>query len=214
VADLDPGSQLPAPRERLRALLAPLGITAFTFAVYAYGSCRTIYVGDSGELVTAVHGLGIPHPTGYPLYVLLGKLWHSGKLDWSWSQGDATHATDLGDPTDDTAYHVCLYDEVSGTPAGLCVDVPPGAGWTAEENGFRFESKAGVQGIRSIQLEAGAAGQAEVAVQGKGVALPAAPQARFPRARSERSERRTKPGSPRPLDAFDPAAFDTRERSR
>jgi tetratricopeptide (TPR) repeat protein len=32
-------------------------------------------VGDSGELVTAVHLLGIPHPSGYPLYVLLGKLW-------------------------------------------------------------------------------------------------------------------------------------------
>jgi tetratricopeptide (TPR) repeat protein len=45
------------------------------FAVYALGACPTIYVGDSGELVTAVHTLGIPHPTGYPLYVLLGKLW-------------------------------------------------------------------------------------------------------------------------------------------
>jgi tetratricopeptide (TPR) repeat protein len=45
------------------------------FAVYAAGACRTIYVGDSGELAAAVHVLGIPHPTGYPLYVLLGKLW-------------------------------------------------------------------------------------------------------------------------------------------
>ena len=45
------------------------------FAVYAAGACPTIYVGDSGELVAAVHVLGIPHPTGYPLYVMLGKLW-------------------------------------------------------------------------------------------------------------------------------------------
>jgi tetratricopeptide (TPR) repeat protein len=45
------------------------------FSIYAFGACRTIYVGDSGELVTAVHTLGIPHPSGYPLYVLLGKLW-------------------------------------------------------------------------------------------------------------------------------------------
>jgi tetratricopeptide (TPR) repeat protein len=45
------------------------------FALYAAGACPTIYVGDSGELVAAVHVLGIPHPTGYPLYVLLGKLW-------------------------------------------------------------------------------------------------------------------------------------------
>src|SRR4029453_14995991 len=32
------------------------------------------YVGDSGELAAAVHVVGIPHPPGYPLYVLLGKL--------------------------------------------------------------------------------------------------------------------------------------------
>jgi hypothetical protein len=48
------------------------------FVVYALGACRTIYVGDSGELVTAVAVLGIPHPSGYPLYVLLassGRCW-------------------------------------------------------------------------------------------------------------------------------------------
>ena len=50
-------------------------LTAALFVVYALGACQTIYVGDSGELVTAVHVLGIPHPTGYPLYALLGKVW-------------------------------------------------------------------------------------------------------------------------------------------
>ena len=52
---------------------AALGIGVFV--LYALGACRTIYVGDSGELVAAVHTLGVPHPSGYPLYVLLGKLW-------------------------------------------------------------------------------------------------------------------------------------------
>lgn len=56
-----------------RASSAVLGLGVFV--VYALGACRTIYVGDSGELVTAVYTLGIPHPSGYPLYVLLGKLW-------------------------------------------------------------------------------------------------------------------------------------------
>ena len=56
--------------KRVAALLG-----AGVFAVYAAGASPTIYVGDSGELVTAVYLLGIPHPTGYPLYVLLGKLW-------------------------------------------------------------------------------------------------------------------------------------------
>ncbi len=52
-----------------------LGLGVLLFAIYAAGACRTIYVGDSGELVAAVQVLGIPHPSGYPLYVLLGKVW-------------------------------------------------------------------------------------------------------------------------------------------
>ncbi|MEI7905064.1 MAG: DUF2723 domain-containing protein, partial [Candidatus Firestonebacteria bacterium] len=36
--------------------------------------CPTVYVGDSGEMITASYFLGIPHPPGYPLYTMLGKL--------------------------------------------------------------------------------------------------------------------------------------------
>lgn len=61
-------------KERAPAGEAAL-LAAGAFAVYAAGACRTIYVGDSGELVAAAATLGIPHPSGYPLYVLLGKLW-------------------------------------------------------------------------------------------------------------------------------------------
>jgi hypothetical protein len=52
-----------------------ISLAAIVFVLYAIGACRTIYVGDSGEFAAAVHLLGIPHPSGYPLYVLLGKLW-------------------------------------------------------------------------------------------------------------------------------------------
>ncbi len=58
-------------RDTVLATLLGVGL----FGVYAAGASPTIYVGDSGELVAAVHVLGIPHPTGYPLYALLGKLW-------------------------------------------------------------------------------------------------------------------------------------------
>ncbi len=51
------------------------GIAALVGLIYGMGACPTIYAGDSGELVAAVHTLGVPHPSGYPLYVLLGKLW-------------------------------------------------------------------------------------------------------------------------------------------
>ena len=56
--------------EAVRTCLVGAGV----FVIYALGACPTVYVGDSGELSTAVRVLGIPHPSGYPLYVLLGKL--------------------------------------------------------------------------------------------------------------------------------------------
>ncbi len=58
-----------------RSTLEACLLAAAMFAVYVCGASRTIYVGDSGELTTAVALLGIPHPSGYPLYVMLGKLW-------------------------------------------------------------------------------------------------------------------------------------------
>jgi len=53
-----------------------LGIALFVLAFLTYLKtlCPTIYVGDSGELITAASCLGIPHPPGYPIFVLLIEL--------------------------------------------------------------------------------------------------------------------------------------------
>lgn len=53
------------------------GILVFfiCWAVYLHTLTPTIGLHDSGDMVTAAYLLGIPHPTGYPLYCLLGKLW-------------------------------------------------------------------------------------------------------------------------------------------
>jgi hypothetical protein len=37
--------------------------------------CRSVGFTDSGELATVICTLGIAHPTGYPLFTLLGKCW-------------------------------------------------------------------------------------------------------------------------------------------
>ncbi|MFH1073775.1 MAG: tetratricopeptide repeat protein [Candidatus Firestonebacteria bacterium] len=46
-------------------------------AVYLLTACPTVYVGDSGEMITAAYYLGIPHPPGYPLYTMFGKIMSS-----------------------------------------------------------------------------------------------------------------------------------------
>ncbi len=43
--------------------------------VYTLTSAPGLGLVDSGELTTAAATLGIAHPTGYPLYTLLGHLW-------------------------------------------------------------------------------------------------------------------------------------------
>ena len=43
-------------------------------AVYKLTLCPTVEFIDSGELALACKNLGIAHPTGYPLYTLLGRL--------------------------------------------------------------------------------------------------------------------------------------------
>lgn len=53
-----------------------LGVLVFliSFTVYLLTLCPTVYVGDSGELIAASYTLGIPHPPGYPLFCILGKI--------------------------------------------------------------------------------------------------------------------------------------------
>lgn len=49
-------------------------VFTLTMAVYLFTLAPTITMEDSGELVTAAYTLGIAHPPGFPLWVLLGKL--------------------------------------------------------------------------------------------------------------------------------------------
>ncbi len=78
-----------AAASRARVGLEAAAVTAVFGLTYAAGACPSIYVGDSGELVAAVATLGIPHPSGYPLYVLAGKLWSMlvpvGSVAWRMS---------------------------------------------------------------------------------------------------------------------------------
>jgi hypothetical protein len=47
---------------------------ALVLGVYGMTMCRTIYTGDDGDFITAMATWGVPHPTGYPLFTLLGHV--------------------------------------------------------------------------------------------------------------------------------------------
>lgn len=51
----------------------PLAVFLILLLIYVWTLLPTMVDQDSGELVAAVHVQGIPHPTGYPLWLLLGR---------------------------------------------------------------------------------------------------------------------------------------------
>jgi len=57
-----------------RDVLIPLVLFVATLIVYSVNLCPSLWWMDSGEFVFHATFLGIPHPTGYPLYIQLGKL--------------------------------------------------------------------------------------------------------------------------------------------
>lgn len=61
----------------LVALKAPLLLLVTLVGagwLYAHTAAPSVLSGDSGEFQFAAPLLGVPHPTGYPLYIMLGKL--------------------------------------------------------------------------------------------------------------------------------------------
>ncbi|MBM3280571.1 MAG: DUF2723 domain-containing protein [Candidatus Handelsmanbacteria bacterium] len=51
----------------------PLLAGALSLAAYLATLCPSVYVEGAGELIGATYKLGTPHPTGYPLFCLLGR---------------------------------------------------------------------------------------------------------------------------------------------
>ena len=58
----------------LAAGVSSLGVFLAVFVVYLLTLLPTVVNQDSGELVSAAHVLGVPHPTGYPFWTLLARL--------------------------------------------------------------------------------------------------------------------------------------------
>ena len=55
------------------AWVAAVGVLVLLLVIYRATVMPTVVDQDSGELATVCHVLGVAHPTGYPLWVLLGR---------------------------------------------------------------------------------------------------------------------------------------------
>ena len=72
-----PGQRPAFPEAALRftPLFLFAGVAAAVFTLYLVTLAPGVVGGDAGEHQFSAPLLGIPHATGYPLYLLLGKLW-------------------------------------------------------------------------------------------------------------------------------------------
>ncbi len=86
----------------------PLGLFALTFAVYLSTLSPTVGEADSFEFQVVSYTLGIAHPSGYPLYILLGKLATLLPVN-STGIGNVAYRVNLISPLFASLAVVCLY---------------------------------------------------------------------------------------------------------
>ena len=59
----------------MKKYIYPILLFVITFIVYSFTTAPDVMFTDSGELSSAAATLGVSHPTGYPLFTILGFLW-------------------------------------------------------------------------------------------------------------------------------------------
>lgn len=96
------------------------------------------------------------------------------RFNWKLRKGESMTPGELGNPTQDTGYELCVYVEVAGSCwLVLHPDAEAGSGWQRRNRGYAFKAKKGVHadGIRKLRLRTGKSGRARITVKGKGELL-------------------------------------------
>ncbi len=74
------------PKNKKTDLIISLVLFVVVLSIYIYTAAPSVYDGDSGDLTVAVNVMGLPYPTGFPLYIILGKIFTTlipvGSLDF------------------------------------------------------------------------------------------------------------------------------------
>lgn len=99
------------------------------------------------------------------------------KITWQWNQGAATTMEELGDPTTNTNYRLCLYDgdqtPIANLQAWGGIICNTRSCWTAKPNGFNYRSPGILpSGITSLSIQTGTDGLARIVLKAKGPNVP------------------------------------------
>src|SRR6185369_477804 len=92
-----------------------------------------------------------------------------------WRKGGSFNQPDLGTPSIDTTYSLCVYDtSSSGSTLATSLDIGPAPLWKSEApKGLTYKDKAGTNGgVTDIQLKTGPTGKAQVKLSARGGNIP------------------------------------------
>lgn len=124
-----PITRVPLSRPGTDALIAG-ALALATLCLYLATLLPDVGAGDIAEFQRAAPTLGLPHPTGYPLYMILGWLWShlplGGTMAWRMNLLSAVFARGAGLPAGRCrAGHAALAGRAPdpAPPDGVC---PPG----------------------------------------------------------------------------------------
>jgi tetratricopeptide (TPR) repeat protein len=107
---------------RRDALICAL-LFVVTLAVYLWALPRSLLPGDAGELISASRTLSVAHPPGYPLYLMLGRV-----FSWVFALGSVAYRYNLMSAVLASVVAAMLYLNARLLGAGLWVAVAVVAG--------------------------------------------------------------------------------------
>jgi cysteine-rich repeat protein len=102
------------------------------------------------------------------------------KIIWKWTRGEETTLADVGTPTEDDGYVLCLYDESTPSTALVTRLRAPAAGacasnacWRSSSSGYKYvDPELTPDGIRKMLIRVGGNGRALVSFKAKGPNTP------------------------------------------
>lgn len=94
------------------------------------------------------------------------------RLMWRFTGGEATSASDLGQPQTTTDYAICVYDGAAPTRIATLLVPAASATWSSTRDGLRYSDTAAVRdGVRAIQIKP-RGDRTRLIARGRGTSLP------------------------------------------
>jgi hypothetical protein len=94
------------------------------------------------------------------------------KLRWKWSSGDAIFQDELGTPSIDTTYALCIYDSTDTGPtlvSSIIVAPDPNFWKSNSPNGWRYTDASGSStGVQKVLIGTGDVGETKISIQARG----------------------------------------------